>query len=236
MSTVQVTERTWLRKADNDVVVPRAVEHKIRAMHPPEQHEAKIEEARGYYRTLRTDRQNELKRMREPDELGVRQVEPSPAQAAAITAHKQRKKLWPKKRRKVRYPVNKYPPGYPSEKTGLGVSKSEPPEPYRHLSRDEMFEGSRYKPGYIRVVGMPASNQTDNSKPPGKGNRPKVEYRKATGPWAEIERKINLYNAKRLFKSDEMTLEKAFGASFAVNYANRKYKRRRYHTLRRRYR
>jgi GNAT superfamily N-acetyltransferase len=116
-----------LSKAD-DVVVPRAVEHAIRRQHAPEHHEARMEEARGYYRDLRDQRRKELAAMRAPDPTGPPQIKPSPAQAARIEQHSARKRQWAvvrrKKRKKLRYPANKYPNKYPSEVTGSEVGKS----------------------------------------------------------------------------------------------------------------
>ena len=102
----------------DDVIVPKEVEHRIRALHPPEQHEAELENARGFYRTLREDRRQELRAMREPDPIRLEPSGPSPGQQARIKAHSERKKKWRRKPRRIKYPVNTYPAGYPSEITG----------------------------------------------------------------------------------------------------------------------
>jgi SLOG family YspA-like protein len=114
-----------LNKAD-DVIVPRAVEHAIRAQHAPEHHEAKMEEARGYYRQLRDMRRQELADLRKPDPSGPPQIKPSAAQVVRIEQHKAKKKQWAlikrKKKRPIKWPSNRTPP----EVTGNEVQKGLP--------------------------------------------------------------------------------------------------------------
>jgi GNAT superfamily N-acetyltransferase len=107
----------------DDVVVPREVERKIRLLHPAEEHDARIEEARGYYRTLRDDRKKELKAQRTPVSVEPAAPQPTAAQAEKILVRKRRKKF-----RKRKVVVN---PGWgPGKDVGTaieGVGEPVPP-------------------------------------------------------------------------------------------------------------
>ena len=91
-----------LAKSD-DVVIPKDVEARTRAIHPPELHDEKLEEARTYYRVLREDRRAELRAQKAPTQIDPVEVQPTKVQQQRIQAHKRRKKT-PRKRKVRIYP------------------------------------------------------------------------------------------------------------------------------------